>query len=315
MVLDQDFLNRIVQDSQLKQYFEMLKQEFKNSGRTNIKEEISLIFENNRLIIEEYLDNHKDCKIGEPLTFCKQEHKGYEDIISYENRRFYRGTTHCAHWKYEHQYEEMLKQFTFIDYVLDDFSMSIGTYYQNLDIEKLFTVEQIKKRKDFFELAAQAITKRKMGKGIYLYGKPGIGKTTILKVLANTIAKQKKYSLAFINVANLVNLTKKSIGENSNKSVKLMDNLKSSDILFLDDIGSEAVTSWARDDLLLSLLSYRKDNKKLTFFTSNYSFKQLTSVYAFKKDETQIDKIKKERFLERLRILSQEFYLEGESLS
>ena len=47
------------------------------------------------------------------------------------------------------------------------------------------------------------------------------------------------------------------------------------DVLVLDDIGGESVTSWSRDDILLPLLDARMENKKRTIFTSNYSLEEL----------------------------------------
>ena len=68
-----------------------------------------------------------------------------------------------------------------------------------------------------------------------------------------------------------------------------MERLMKVDYLLLDGIGEENVTVWSRDEILLTILSYRLLNHLPTFFTSMYGYKDLKKVYTIKKgDERNI---------------------------
>ena len=80
------------------------------------------------------------------------------------------------------------------------------------------------------------------------------------------------------------------------------------DYLFLDDIGEENVTAWSRDEILLTILSYRLLNRLPTFFTSMYGYKDLNKVYTIKKG----DEIRANTLTSKMKALSIEIMLDGE---
>ena len=71
--------------------------------------------------------------------------------------------------------------------------------------------------------------------------------------------------------------------------------LKNTPLLLLDDIGAEYLTPWARDEVLEPILQYRMDQELPTFFTSNYSIKELEKHFMIN-DE----KMKAKRIIERI---------------
>ena len=79
------------------------------------------------------------------------------------------------------------------------------------------------------------------------------------------------------------------------------------DLLLLDDIGAENLTSWSRDEILGPILQYRMDNKLATFFTSNLSIEEL-EVHLSEGKES-IDKLKAKRIIERIRFLTEDLKL------
>ena len=52
-----------------------------------------------------------------------------------------------------------------------------------------------------------------------------------------------------------------------------------SEILIIDGIGNESITSWSRDEILLSILDNRIQMEKTTFICSEYSLDQLKKLY------------------------------------
>ena len=90
-----------------------------------------------------------------------------------------------------------------------------------------------------------------------------------------------------------------------------IDAVKTADILILDDIGAEQSTSWIRDEVLQVILQYRMLEELPTFFTSNYSFKDLEAKLANIKGSDETWQAK--RVMERIRYLAKEIHLEGEN--
>ena len=71
----------------------------------------------------------------------------------------------------------------------------------------------------------------------------------------------------------------------------------------LDDIGSESMTSWMRDEVLGRILNYRMHQGLPTFFTSNLDYEQLRHHYSYTQ-KGEVEEIKGARILERIKALS-----------
>ncbi|MBQ4019762.1 MAG: prepilin peptidase, partial [Erysipelotrichaceae bacterium] len=83
--------------------------------------------------------------------------------------------------------------------------------------------------------------------------------------------------------------------------------------LFLDDIGSEAVSEFVRDDILFRVLNYRLENKLMTIFTSNLSKEELMKHYQYDRKEKS-NLMNARRLMERIDILSDDYVLAGKNL-
>ena len=85
------------------------------------------------------------------------------------------------------------------------------------------------------------------------------------------------------------------------KDMSVFDKVKKCDLLLIDDIGAETVTSWNRDEVLGTILQYRMQESLPTFFTSNLSLKELEVHLAGNDSE---GKIKARRIIERIKYLT-----------
>lgn len=139
-------------------------------------------------------------------------------------------------------------------------------------------------------------------KGMYLSGIFGGGKTYILACIANELAK-KGYNVIFAYYPDLVREIKSSIGNHTLESI--VNDLKSIDMLFLDDFGGESPSSFIRDEVLGPLLQHRLLEEKPTFFSSNISMRVLKDSLAI--DSSQNEKARAIRILERIKELAVEF--------
>ena len=105
-----------------------------------------------------------------------------------------------------------------------------------------------------------------------MYGKFGVGKTYLLGAIANELAR-KKISSMLVYFPEFLREIKSSIQDNS--IGEKIDAVKRVQVLMLDDIGAEAMSSFVRDDVLGAILQFRMLENLPTFFTSNFDFKQL----------------------------------------
>ncbi|HFU4203271.1 TPA: primosomal protein DnaI [Streptococcus suis] len=144
-------------------------------------------------------------------------------------------------------------------------------------------------------------------KGIYLYGTFGIGKSYLMAYLANLLSKTHLLSTTMLHYPTFVVDIKNAIKDGSVK--ERIDEVKTAQVLVLDDIGAEQHSSWIRDDVLQVILQYRMQENLPTFFTSNFSFADLERHFSAGKsgDETWQAK----RVMERIRYLAQEMHLQG----
>lgn len=147
-------------------------------------------------------------------------------------------------------------------------------------------------------------------KGFYLYGEGGNGKSTIMGFLIRCLVS-KGYKCGFIHFPTFLMDLKSSFGSDgtnrSNSSIELMKNL---DYLVIDDVGGESVTQWSRDEILSSVIGYRLQNQKATFFTSEYSLEKLKKFYCLKAS----DKDRVDRLISRMKAVSVPVELKSKDL-
>ena len=145
-------------------------------------------------------------------------------------------------------------------------------------------------------------------KGLYLYGDFGVGKSFMVAALAHDLSERRGVSSTLLHYPSFVIDVKNAIGDGNVKT--LVDEIKLSEVLILDDIGAEQSTAWVRDEILQVILQYRMQENLPTFFTSNFNFEDLEKHFAKGKhgnDETW----EARRVMERIRYLAEETRLEG----
>ena len=168
------------------------------------------------------------------------------------------------------------------------------------DDEKRFTV--------FQRLVEFSEANPHVRKGLYLYGDFGVGKSFMVAALAHDLSEKRGVSSTLLHYPSFVIDVKNAIGDGNVKT--LVDDIKLSEVLILDDIGAEQSTPWVRDEILQVILQYRMQENLPTFFTSNFNFEELEQHFAKGKhgnDETW----EARRVMERIRYLAEETRLEG----
>ncbi|MCM3704753.1 MULTISPECIES: primosomal protein DnaI [Cytobacillus] len=144
-------------------------------------------------------------------------------------------------------------------------------------------------------------------KGIYFYGKFGVGKSYLLGAIANKLASRKVPSM-IVYVPELFRELKNSIGDQTLNSK--METIKKAPVLMFDDLGAETMSSWTRDEILGPILQFRMQESLPTFFTSNFDLQGLEHHLSYSQRGEE-EKMKARRIMERIKYLAEPVLVEG----
>lgn len=233
----------------------------------------------------EELGHCKNCK---SLHECKNKIEGFVYYPSCTNGRVNFQLIACKYKRRDIEARESMCNYYEMPERLKMARMS------DIDINDAKRVGIIKWLKNFYDnYEANPHTK-----GLYLHGSFGSGKTYLVCAMLNELAK-KGVDITIVYYPELLRSLKEAFDTDFASRV---DRIKKSSVLFLDDIGAESVTPWARDEILGTILQYRMEATLPTFFTSNLTINELEEHLSSTKGN--VDKVKARRIIERIKDLS-----------
>lgn len=112
----------------------------------------------------------------------------------------------------------------------------------------------------------------KSTRGLLIYGPNGTGKTHLAIAAFRRILGELGIEGRFINYQALLRMIKSSYDQPFGRSERTVeyDSLETSELLLLDDLGSNRVTDWVQDTIT-DLIAQRYDNQRPMIVTTNYS--------------------------------------------
>ena len=121
----------------------------------------------------------------------------------------------------------------------------------------------------------------KATRAFLLFGKSGVGKTSILKALSINLARRTKDQVIFTQFKDVLDAM--VVDDFAYKEI-VATKLIQSRFVFIDDLGVERSSEWAHEQIysILNkrLFSLTKEGKqKFTFFSTNLNLQQITSRY------------------------------------
>lgn len=212
-------------------------------------------------------DNCKNCK---GLTFCKNEVKGYYSKVSSDLGYDTLTVVPCK-YKINNDSEtkksNLIKTLYLPDNVLDS----------TLNDFRLDSKERAKAYQEATDFISNIKNNKTNVKGLMFTGQFGTGKTYLASSIANELKNYNIESL-MIYFPDLAREIKNSIG--SDRFDKIINMVKEIDLLILDDLGAEYITTWLRDEVLGPILNYRYQALKPIIITSNLSLTELMEHFA-----------------------------------
>ena len=242
--------------------------------------------------LEEYLQEESNCKNCHGLYECKNKIRGYTNFPQKYNNHLMFSTEAC-YFK--------LQEFKKI-------KASINAT-KELETSSLKTIDTTdKNRYILIKWVTNFIKEYDYGKnmkGLYLHGNFGCGKTYILSACFNEMQK-RGFKTKIVYLPDLLRTIKGDFEAMND----IMDELCRVDLLLIDDIGAEKVTDWGRDEILGTILQSRMNEHKTTFFTSNFTIRELEEHLSNK----GIDKVKANRIIERIKQLTLDMEMLGANM-
>lgn len=245
----------------------------------------------------DYNDDFHTCQSCSSLDSCPKDNPGMQKVLTYYDHQVILELQSCPFGKAIEEKRLLLDHFVMRN-VSDELLLT--------DLLSLEIVQNAASLSPNYQNALGQILKYSQSpssQGLFLHGPMGSGKTTLLAGLMNALAKKNK-RIGFIHFPTYLIDLKASFS--TGDSEYAMEKLLKVDYLLLDDIGEENITSWSRDEILLTILSYRLLNHLPTFFTSMYGYNELKKVYTLKKG----DEIRANTIISKLKALSIEIMLD-----
>lgn len=297
-------LKRLASNENFQKRYEKMRNEtlnhpdIKSFIRKHQNEITEEMIEKSLIKLYEYTNQSKDCELCPGLDSCINIMKGYHPELVLTRNSIDVVYERCPRkiMADEKKRNEQLIKSLFVP--KDILGASFEEYEK--DPER---VEAVKKAASFLMNYEQGMKQ----KGIYFYGKFGVGKSYLLGAIANELAK-KRISSMIVYVPELLREMKSAIADSTlNEKIEA---LKVEPILMLDDIGAEAVSSWTRDEVLGPILQFRMLENLPTFFTSNFDFQGLEHHLTYSQRGEE-EKMKARRIMERIRSLSEPVLVGG----
>ena len=105
-----------------------------------------------------------------------------------------------------------------------------------------------------------------------------------------------------MDVKNFIDSLKSTFSYSKENYNKLMETVKTVDVLVFDNLGEEKQSEWVRDDVIGSVIDYRNKNNLLTFITSCFSLEEIEKMYNVSKTNNEVGKMKASKFVDKIKV-------------
>lgn len=132
------------------------------------------------------------------------------------------------------------------------------------------------------------IVKGKSSKWLFVKGNRKVGKSYVLVTFANEFVAHNLGQVAVINATKQLKYLADIAYSNKDQFNHLIQVLCEVPLLVIDDFGEEYKNEFIRDQIVIPLLNERSHNEKLTFFSSEFTIKEIQKFYSVGKNGGEI---------------------------
>ena len=226
------------------------------------------VIRENAAKIYDFSEDMKNCKNCQGLRHCNKDPKYLVTNITYDDGVVDRNILPCK--KYLEQLN-FKKRFVVQDFDDDFLDNHIKSDVTNLNV--------LAKKQVMLQYNSSVIEK-KSNQWIYLQGDMSTGKSFFAATLCVDAARNNAYNtISFVDVPERFKELTDLAFQKSPRFIDLLDKIKNSEMLVLDDLGNEFRSDFVRDNVFFPILAYRMKNKLFTIITSNYSIDEICTMY------------------------------------
>lgn len=158
----------------------------------------------------------------------------------------------------------------------------VGKRYQNMNFEN-FNIESnnehaVNVAKDFVSKNSNTIN----SSGLIIMGKSGTGKTHIAAAIANKLIENNRIVLIG-RLTMLLDMIKETFRDNTKSENDLIELYSNVDMVLIDDLGTEKISSWALEKLY-TIIQNRSENGLPIIITTRFNKEGLMERFSYSKD-------------------------------
>ena len=163
----------------------------------------------------------------------------------------------------------------------------VGRKYQELNFEN-FSIDL--NNKNAVKMANDYINKNKdkiLSNGLIIMGESGVGKTHLAAAIVNKLIENDKIVLMG-RLTTLLDMIKETFRDNAKSENELIELYSNVDMIIIDDLGTEKISSWALEKLY-TIIQNRFENGLPIIITTRFDKKGLISRFSYSNDQDLID--------------------------
>lgn len=196
-----------------------------------------------------------------PISSIKYERCDCEKSKSYWNEKDLKEEIQ----KKRKHFEQMISQF----YIQNYSSKRIQDY----QLENFIITENNKKEVEIAKDFTQKCINKNQKNGLIITGKSGTGKTHLATAILNKIT-EKDMLVLMGRLILLLDVIKDTFKDFSSKEKDIMELYSKVDMLIIDDLGTERISSWALEKLY-TIIENRNENKLPIIVTTRFNKESL----------------------------------------
>ena len=128
-------------------------------------------------------------------------------------------------------------------------------------------LDAAKRIPDRFDRAA---SRELVGRGVFLDGQPGVGKTHLAVAVLKAIIERSGVSGLFYDTRDLLRVIRSTYDPSIRTTeLEVLRPVMHTQVLVLDDLGAEKTSEWVEETMNL-IVNTRYNERRMTLFTSNY---------------------------------------------
>lgn len=206
----------------------------------------------------------------------------YERCTCKESRNYWKDVDFkIQEKKKKEHYTEMISQFYSQNYIskrLKDYNFK---NFKVTDVNK----KEVVIAKDY----SNKCINNEQENGLIITGNSGVGKTHLAASISNELIRENKLVLMG-RLTSLLDMIKETFKDNSKSENELIELFSNVDMVVIDDLGTEKISSWALDKLY-TIIENRNENKLPIIITTKFDKEDLLHRFIQSDDKELSDAI------------------------